>query len=160
VDLVLIAEHNAIDAIVLNPGSIDSYRLHRSEFPAASGNVPPLREDARPTPAGTTIFVAPPEVQPPGSWVRAVRSVLKSYPSIAAAYFFLMRIGPEGARHVIGLALHEGMTPDAQSSLVDAVLAEFEGILPEGWTLDFVVLDDPGFLATVAETVPPIHTKV
>ena len=159
-DLVLIADHNAIDAVVLNPGGLASYRLHRSEYQAAaSGELTPLQGGPRSMPAGTTILVAPPEAQPPESWLRTVRRVLNSYPSIDAAYLFLMRMAPEGARNVIGLALHRGMTPDAQSALVDAVLAEFESILPDGWTLDFVVLDDPDFLAVVADTVPPIHTR-
>lgn len=158
-DLVLIAEQNDIDIIAINPGSPASYRMVRDEFAAAaSGEPAALQSDAWRLPSGTTVYIGPPDIQPPESWFRTVRSVLQSYPSIVSAYFFLMRLAPEGARHVIGLALHEGMTSSAQSALVDAVSMEFESLLPDGWTLDFVVLDDADFLASVQDTVPPMFS--
>ena len=160
-DLVLIAAQNGIEEITINPGSPASYRMHRDEFSAAaSGELPSPMDDAHQSPDGSTIYIAAPEVRPPDNWLRTVRGILKSYPSIAAAYFFLIRLAPEGARHVIGLALREGVAPGAQSILVDAILKEFESILPDGWTLDFVILDDPDFLATVQDTVSPIFTAV
>lgn len=158
-DLLLIAAQNNIDVVMINPGSPASYRMYRDEFaPAASGDASVLQGTARQLPVGTTVYIAPPEIEPSEGWFRTVRSVLESYPSIVSAYFFLMRLAPAGARHVVGLALHEGMTSSAQSALVDAVLMEFESLLPDGWTLDFVVLDDPDFLDSVRDTVPPIFS--
>lgn len=85
--------------------------------------------------------------------------MLAGYPSVNSAYFFQLHGVSEGPRPVIGVALYEGMSFDAQERLMDALLAEIEAMLPEGWTLDFVVLDDPGFLKTVADTVSPLYKR-
>ena len=159
-DVVLIAAQNDIDAIVLNPGSPASYRMHRDEFAAAASGEPMTPQaDARDTAEGTTVYIAPPEVQPPEGWLRAVRRVLQNYPSILSAFFFYLRLASGGANHVIGLEPFAGMSQKAQDALVEAVLADFQDLLPEGWTLDFVVLDDPEFLTGVRETVKPFHTR-
>ena len=106
-----------------------------------------------------TVLVAQPEESPPEEWQATLSEVLASYPSVESAYFFQLRGMPDGPRHVIGVALYEGMTFDAQERLMDTMLAEIEALLPEGWTLDFVILDDPGFLKTVQDTVAPLFDR-
>ncbi len=167
-DLLLIAVQNGIAELVLNPGSPTSRRIPRYEFEAVAlgrsvtGYPHPeevvggTRPSAR---AGTTVLVAPPDEIPPEEWLTTMRAVLTSYPSVESAYFFQLRGMPDGPRHIIGVALYEGMTVDAQERLMDAMLAEIESLLPEGWTLDFVILDDPGFLKTVQDTIAPLYDR-
>jgi len=159
-DVVLIAAQNDIDTIVLNPGSPASYRMHRDEFAAAaSGEHIASQAEARSTAEGTTVYITPPEVQPPEGWLRAVRRVLQNYPSILSAFFFYFRLASGDASHVIGLEPFGEMSHKAQNALIKAVLADFQDLLPEERTLDFVVLDDPEFLAGVREIVKPFHTR-
>ncbi|MGC9522550.1 MAG: SseB family protein [Anaerolineae bacterium] len=160
-DLVLVAAQNKIDKIMLNPGSPHGQRLRRDEIVALSqGETPisasPVSPDDE---AGMTVLIAPPKEAPPESWREAVGEILEHYPSIDTAYFFQLHFVPEGARHVIGLVLYEGMPESAQERLLKSVLSEFEERLPEDQALDFVVLDEPSFRETVEDTISPIYKQ-
>lgn len=159
-DLLLIAAENEVAEIVLDPASARSYRLDRDEIAALiRGESPTSGARAMPTaPQGMTVLVGPPEEEPPSSWREALASILKQYPSVEAAFFFQLHIPPEGARPVIGLVLYEGMSVDAQNRMMDTLLSELEAHVPEDQSLDFVVLDEPDFLRTVADTVPPLYS--
>jgi hypothetical protein len=158
-DAVLIAAQNQITALALNPAGPHPYRLQQAEIQAlAQGGAPqpptPTTESLK---AGTTVLISAPGETPPASWRAAVVEVLTHYPSIERAYFFQLHIPPEGERHVIGLVLYAGMSPAAQERMVKTMLDEFGSLMTADQSLDFVVLDDPSFLQTVQDTVPPIY---
>jgi hypothetical protein len=83
--------------------------------------------------------------------------LLRNYPSVLSAYYFGLHLPREGRRNVVGLALHPGMGIDAQERLMATLGQEVADRLPMDQTLDFVVLDAPDFLQTVADTVPPLY---
>jgi hypothetical protein len=160
-DLLLIALQNRIDELVLNPGSVHTRRIRREtiEAIALQGDLDqPGSEWQRPS-EGTTVLIAPPDETPPDGWWRTMKETLGHYLSIESAFFFQLRMAPQGPRHVIGVALYEGMTLDAQERLMGDLLEELEGMLPQGWTLDLVVLDERDFLTTVRDTVPPFYER-
>jgi hypothetical protein len=160
-DLLLIAMENEVAELVLNPAGPHTLLLQRDEISTlAQGDIPAsIPSSARAATAGMTVLIGPPEEIPPESWQRALRDVLRHYPSIELAYFFLLHIPPAGARHVIGLVLYEGMSREAQDALVGAILEEVEALLPEDQELDFVILDEPDFRKTVEDTVSrPIYS--
>ena len=160
-DLLLIAMENDIEEVVLNPAGPHTLLIQREEIAAlAEGEIPLSPSTAgRPAPVGTTVLIGPPSDTPPESWQSALRGILRQYPSIEAAYFFVLHVPPEGARHVIGLALYEGLSREAQDALIETLLEEVENQLPEDQELDFVILDDADFRKTVEDTVSgPIYT--
>jgi hypothetical protein len=159
-DLLLIAMENEVGELVLNPAGPDTLLLQRDEIAAlAQGTTPTgMNPPERPAPVGMTVLIAPPEEMPPASWQSALREVLRHYPSVETAYFFQLHIPPEGARHVIGLVLYEGLSRAAQDAMIETILEEFESLLPEDQELDFVILDEPDFRKTVEDTVEePIY---
>ena len=159
-DLVLIATQNDINELLLNPGSDYVRRIDREAFTAIAQGALDRPDAATTGPSGgTTVLIAPPDESPPAGWWRAIRETLGHYPSIESAYFFRLQMAPEGPRHVIGVALYEGMAYEAQERLMDELLEEFKGMLPIGWTLDFVVLDEDDFLTTVRDTVAPFFER-
>lgn len=160
-DLLMIAAENEVAALVLNPGSPETAHLDQDEIVALSqGETPaPHREEAQVMPGGMTVLIGPPAEEPPENWQEAIREVLDRYPSIESAYFFQLHLPPEGIRHVIGLELYQGMSREAQDRLMETMVREFEELLPEGQTLDFIVLDEQDFRKTVKDTVEPIYTR-
>jgi hypothetical protein len=160
-DLLLIAMENEVGELVLNPAGPHTLLIQRDEIVAlAQGEtpLPPLNAE-RSTPVGTTVLIGPPSEIPPEGWQRALREILRHYPSVEAAYFFQLHVPPEGTRHVIGLALYEGLSREAQDTLIETLLEEVETQLPEDQELDFVILDDADFRKTVEDTVSgPIYT--
>jgi hypothetical protein len=160
-DLLLIAMENEVGELVINPAGPHTLLIQRDEIAAlAQGEVPISNASAgRAAPVGMTVLIGPPEETPPASWRNALREVLKHYPSVEAAYFFQLHVPPEGARHVIGLVLYEGLSREAQDALIETILEEFEALLPEDQELDFVILDEPDFRKTVEDTVSgPLYT--
>ncbi len=160
-DLLLIAMENEVGELVLNPAGPNTLLMQRDEIEAlAQGEITfSAAAPGRPSPPGMTVLIGPPEEMPPKDWQSALREVLRQYPSVEAAYFFQLHIPPEGARHVIGLVLYEGLSREAQDALIETILKEFEALLPEGQELDFVILDEPNFRKTVEDTVSgPIYT--
>lgn len=156
-DLMRITVENEIEDIVLNPAGPQTLILGWDEITAlAQGTLPPPVDERHAT-GGTTVLIGPAEETPPEQWRSAVSEVLRHYPSVEAAHFFQLHVPPSGARQVIGLVLYAGMSREAQDRLVDDVLKEFETLLPEDQTLEFVILDDPDFRKTVEDTVAPIY---
>ena len=159
-DLLLIALQNDIDELVLNPGSVHTHRIYRETFEAiARQEAFTAGAGAQHPSRGTTVLIAPPHETPPDGWLRTMKETLRHYPSIESAYFFQLQMAPQGPRHVIGVALYDGMTADAQERLIADLLEELEGILPQGWTLDLVVLEERDFLTTVRDTVAPFYDQ-
>jgi hypothetical protein len=160
-DLLLIAVQNRIDELVLNPGSINTRHLHREAFEAVAlqGTFDHPEGRIHGPAAGTTVLIAPPDETPPVSWWRTMEEILSHYPSVETAYFFRLQMAPQGTRHVIGVELYAGMSLDAQERLMADLLEELENILPKGWTLDVVVLDERDFLTTVQDTVSPFYER-
>lgn len=158
-DAVLIAAQNEIGALALNPAGPHPYRLQQAEIQGlAQGKTPHMSAPSKETlKAGMTVLIGAPDEAPPRSWRETVAEILAHYPSIERAYFFQLHIPPEGERHVIGLVLYEGMSAAAQERMVKTMLGEFESLMTADQSLDFVVLDDPDFLRTVQDTVPPIY---
>jgi hypothetical protein len=160
-DLLLIAVRNDIDELLLNPGAAHARRIPRKSFEAIAlqGALERPGDPAMGASSGTTVLIAPPVETPPEDWWRVLSEVLEHYPSVESAYFFQLRMAPQGARHVIGVALYEGMSVDAQETLMHDLTGELKGMLPIGWTLDLVVLDDADFLTTVRDTVVPFYEQ-
>jgi hypothetical protein len=158
-DLLFIAMENEVAEIVLNPASMESYRLDRGELIALGRGELPLQQSETPPTStqGLTVLVGAPEEAPPPAWRRALADILKHYLSVEAAYLFELHIPPEGERNVIGLVLYSGMSDDARERIMDALISELEEHLPQEQTLELVVLDEPSFLQTVQDTVPAIY---
>ena len=158
-DLLLIAAENEVAEILLNPGSTNAHRLSQGDILALAQRRMPDQNagHGRAGAEGEMVLIGPPEEMPPGVWQEAFTAILSNYPSIASAYLFQLHIAPHGPRHVIGLALTAGMAADAQDRVLTALLSEFEGQLPQGLVLELVLLDDPGFLQTVRDTVSALY---
>ena len=158
-DLILIAAENQVAEIAINPASPEGYRMQQDEIAALAEGESPASETAPPvvTAPGTTVLVGPPDEKPPRSWREALTEILTHYPSVESAYLFQLHVPPQGGRNVIGLVLYEGMSAAAQERMMDTMLSEFEGNLPTGQALEFVLIDDPDFLRTVQDTVSPIY---
>jgi len=158
-DLLLIAAENEVAEIILNPGSTNAYRLSQEDILVLAQRGMPSRstEYGKAGAEDAMVLIGPPEEMPPEAWQQAVTAILSSYPSITSAYLFQLHIAPQGPRHVIGLALAAGVSPDAQDRVLTALLSEFEEQLPQGLVLELVLLDDPGFLQTVRDTVSALY---
>jgi len=158
-DLLLIAAENEVAEIALNPGSTNAYRLSQGDILAlAQRRIP--SQSAEHSHAGAEsamVLISPPEEMPSMAWREAFTAILSNYPSIASAYLFQLHIAPQGPRYVIGLALAAGMAAGAQDRVLTALLSELEEQLPQGLVLELVLLDDPGFLQTVRDTVSAIY---
>jgi hypothetical protein len=160
--LLMIAAQNDIAKLVLNPTSPDSQRFDREEILAlAEGeSALPGAAQAQSTPKsqGMTVLISAPEEEPSKAWREALADLLTNYPSVETAYFFQLHMPPQGARHVLGLVLYEGMNPDAQERLMRSMVSELEELLPQDQGFDLVILDEPDFLRTVRDTVPAVYT--
>jgi len=158
-DLLLIAAENEVAEIVLNPASPSAYRLSQRDILALAQQVMPNQsaEHSHAGAEGAMVLIGSPAEMPPNPWQEAFTAILSGYPSITAAYLFQLHVAPQGPRQVIGLALATGMAADAQDRVFTALLSEFAELLPQGLLLDFVLLDDPGFLQTVRDTVPALY---
>ncbi|MGC9347210.1 MAG: SseB family protein [Anaerolineae bacterium] len=159
--LLMIADQNDVAKLVLNPTSPDSQRFDRDQIVSlARGDAPVPEvapEDARSQ--GVTVLISAPEEEPTEAWREALADVLTNYPSVESAYFFQLHIAPQGARHVLGLVLYEGMSPDAQERLMRLMVSEFEELMAEDRGFDLVVLDEPDFLRTVQDTVGAAYAQ-
>jgi hypothetical protein len=158
-DLVLIAVQNDIDEVILNPASRARRHMSRETLTAlARGEyASELAPSSGEVSLGTTVLIDRPEEAPPAAWRQTMVGLLKNYPSILSAYYFGLHLPKEGRRNVVGLALHPGMDVDAQERLMATLVEEVADLLPRDQTLDFVVLDAPDFLQTVADTVRPLY---
>jgi SseB protein N-terminal domain/SseB protein C-terminal domain len=112
-------------ALEVNPGSATRGTIVPSELEAlARGRVPV--GDTEVLAAGTEVRLGRAAQPPPDDVVGAVRRAVAAEQRAAAAWLYLMQQGTNDPEHVVGIALADGLTEDAEQAAIRNI-AEYAG---------------------------------
>jgi hypothetical protein len=130
-------------AVVLdvNPGSATRGTIVRSELEAlARGRLPVGETEV--VAAGTEVRIGRAAQPPPDDVVAAVPRAVAAEEHAAAAWLFLMQRGANAPEHVVGIALGEGVTEDAEQAAIRNIAEHAGAESPGARDLLFIRVDE------------------
>jgi len=107
----------------INPGSATRGTIVRSELEALARGRVPLGE-SEVLAAAREVRVGRAAQPPPHDAVAAVRRAVASEEDAVAAWLFLMQQGANAPEHVVGIALAEGVTEDAERAAIRRIVED------------------------------------
>jgi hypothetical protein len=125
----------------INPGSATRGSIVGNELEALARGRVPLGE-TEVLAAETEMRIGRAAQPPPDDVVAAVRRAVAAEEHAVAAWLFLMQQGETAPEHVVGIALAEGVTEDAERAAIRSIVEHAGAESPGARELLFIRVDD------------------